>query len=122
MTAGLCCSHHNDRVAGGYAAKQRAVYDWLNLLRSFYVWREWAHKERRLQYVGVRLQQWYVRRWLLGRAWDRWLGQARMQYRTLVAERAEKQQKAEAAALHAIHSQEAGALRCVGALHAKTPW
>jgi hypothetical protein len=98
-------------VAGGYAAKQRAVYDKLNLLRSFYVWREWAHKERRLQYLGVRLQQWYVRRWLLGRAWDRWLGQARLQYRTLVAERAEKQQKADAAALHAIHAQEAGTLR-----------
>lgn len=95
------------------------MYDRLNLLRSFYVWREWAHKERRLQYVGVRLQQWYVRRWLLGRAWDRWLGQARLQYRTLEAERAEKQQKADAAALHAIHSQEAGTMRCVNALHAK---
>jgi hypothetical protein len=98
-------------VAGGYAVKQRAVFDKLNLLRSFYVWREWAHKERRLQYLGVRLQQWYVRRWLLGRAWDRWLGQARLQYRTLVAERSEKQQKADAAALHATHAQEAGALR-----------
>lgn len=42
---------------------------------------------------------------------DRWLGQARLQYRTLVAERAEKQQKADAAALHAIHAQEAGGLR-----------
>lgn len=68
----LCCMLHTLlRVAGGYAAKQRAVYDKLNLLRSWYVWREWAHKERRLQYLGFRLQQWYVRRWLLGRAWDR---------------------------------------------------
>lgn len=62
----VCC-----RVAGGYAAKQRAVHDRLNLLRSWYVWREWAHKERRLQYLGFRLQQWYVKRWLLGRAWNR---------------------------------------------------
>lgn len=30
-----------------------------------------------------------------------------------MAERAEKQQKADAAALHAIHAQEAGALRWV---------
>lgn len=59
------------RVADGYAAKQRAVHDKLNLLRSWYVWREWAHKERRLQYLGFRLQQWYVKRWLLGRAWNR---------------------------------------------------
>lgn len=47
------------------------MYDRLNLLRSWYAWREWAHKERRLQYLGFRLQKWYVRRWLLGRAWDR---------------------------------------------------
>jgi hypothetical protein len=59
------------RVAGGYAAKQRAVHDKLSLLRSLYAWREWTNKEKRLQYVGLRLQQWYVRRWLLGRAWDR---------------------------------------------------
>jgi hypothetical protein len=113
--------HHQDyesasvlvlcRVAGGYASKQRAVHDKLSLLRSWYAWREWTNKEKRLQYVGLRLQQWYIRRWLLGRAWDRWLGQARLQYRTLVAERAEKQQKADAAALHAIHAQETGALR-----------
>lgn len=41
----------------------------------------------------------------------RWLGQARLQYRTLVAERAEKQQKADAAVLHAIHAKEAAELR-----------
>lgn len=59
------------RVAAGYSAKQRAVYERLNLLRSWYVWREWAHNERRLQHLGLRTQQWYVRRWLLRRAWDR---------------------------------------------------
>lgn len=62
---------HACRLSGGYAAKQQAVRDRLNLLRSWYVWREWAQRKQRLQHLALRLQHWYVHRWLLGRAWDR---------------------------------------------------
>jgi hypothetical protein len=104
---------HNHRAAGGLAAKQQALRDKPNTLRCWYVWREWAQRKRRLAHLALRLQTWYVQRWLLGRAWDRWAGQARQQYRTLVAERAERLRQADAASLQAAHAQEAAALRCV---------
>jgi hypothetical protein len=66
----LTCARQR-RVSAGYAAKQQASKDKPNLLSCFYVWREWVQRRRRLAHLALRLQHWYVHRWLLGRAWDR---------------------------------------------------
>eukprot|EP00775_Hariotina_reticulata_P005911 gene5911-6152_t len=61
------------RTSAAYAAKAQGVLNMRAVLRSWYTWREYAARKRRLARLAVRAEEWHVQRWLLGRAWDRWL-------------------------------------------------
>jgi hypothetical protein len=59
------------RLCDAYAQKQEAVLDTRAQLRAWYVWRCHIAKQRRLVRQAMQAEQYYVKRWLLGRAWDR---------------------------------------------------
>ncbi|KAF6258585.1 hypothetical protein COO60DRAFT_1701259 [Scenedesmus sp. NREL 46B-D3] len=102
---------HLDRLCAAYAEKQEAVLDTRAQLRAWYVWRGHIARQRRLARQAMQAEHYYVKRWLLGRAWDRWAGRARSRYRQLVIQRAEQQHEEDAAALTATHALEVAALR-----------
>ncbi|KAF8064553.1 AVT1D [Scenedesmus sp. PABB004] len=108
------------RLAGGYAAKAEAALDARSFAAAWFIWRAHIARQRRLARQALAAQHFYVRRWLLGRAWARWAGAARRNYRKLVADRAAQQRASEVAALGAAHDAAAAALRAeVEALQAQ---
>ncbi|WIA39263.1 hypothetical protein OEZ86_005384 [Tetradesmus obliquus] len=102
---------HLDRLCDAYAQKQEEVLDTRAQLRAWFVWRCHIARQRRLARQAMQAEQYYVKCWLLGRAWDRWAGSARSRYRQLVTQRAEQEREAAAAALGSTHAQEVAVLR-----------